>query len=187
VTDKKLPTVETEEMLKEGLELQNMLFFLRLEYFKQVTINKSAWLNDISDPRLCASLLPLLALSKFDSSIGETIKETVKAVEKLKVEQKANSEDGVLINSLWDKEGFVKHSGLPGNEHYYFTHTIQVKDKDTGEEREVTLPLTINALAEEFKVTSRNIRKLLNSLNLCAPGLPRVIKVGDKTYRVVFF
>lgn len=182
VTDKKLPTVETEEMLKEGLELQNMLFYLRLEYFKQVTIDKTAWLNDISDPRLVASLLPLLALSKFDSSIEETIKETVKDVERLKVEQKANSEDGVLINALWEKGLFAQYSGFANNEHYYF-QTQEHEDDDSVN----VIPLTISTLAEEFKATSRNIRKILNSLNLCACGLPRVVKVGNKSCRVIFF
>jgi hypothetical protein len=186
VTEKKLPTVETEEMLKEGLELQNMLFYLRLEYFKQVTIDKTAWLNNISDPRLCASLLPLLALSKFDPSIKETIKETVKDVERLKVEQKANSEDGMFVNSLWEKGLFEQYSGVPNNEHYYFK-TLKEETDEHGETIEKTMPLTVGALADEFKMAPKNARKILNSLNLCSPGLPRSIKVNNKNYRVVFF
>jgi hypothetical protein len=186
VTDKKLPTVETEEMLKEGLELQNMLFYLRLEYFKQVTIDKTAWLDDISDPRLCASLLPLLALSGFDSSISETVKETVKDVERLKVEQKANSEDGMLVNSLWEKGLFEQYSGVPNNEHYYFMVLVEEAGEE-GETSERKFPLTVSALADEFKMSSRNIRKVLNSLNLCSSGLPRSIKYGKKNYRIVFF
>jgi hypothetical protein len=181
VTDRKLPTVETDEMLKEGLELQNILFYLRLEYFKQVTIDKTAWL-DIADPRLVASVLPLLALSKLEPTIKKTIDDTVKEIEKLKVEQKANSEDGVVINAFWEKGLFALWSGIDGNEHYYFqTHEY---DDEKGIS---VIPLTVGAFADEFKTTTRNLRKTLNSLKLCAAGLPRVIKVGSKTYRVIFF
>jgi len=186
VTDKRLPTVETDEMLKEGLELQNMLFYLRLEYFKKVTIDKSAWLKDISDPRLCASLLPLMALSKFDNSISETIRETVRDVERLKIEQKANSEDGMFVNALWEKGVFEQYSGVPNNEHYYIK-VLQNDASENGETIERTMPLTVGALADEFHMTHRNTRKILNSLNLCSPGLPRSIKVSDKNYRVIFF
>jgi len=182
VTEKKLPTVETDEMLREGLELQNMLLFLRLEYYKHVIIDKAAWLSDVSDPRLVASLLPLLALSKIEPSIKETIKETVKDFEKLKVEQKANSEDGIIINSLWEKGLFAFYQGTRGNETYYFQTY-----KDVDEDQQDVVPLTVGQLADEFKLSTRNLRKILNSLNLCSAGLPRVIKVGSKTYRVVFF
>lgn len=163
-TEKRLPTVETDEMLKEGLELQNMLFFLRLQHYQEVRINKRAWVNDIADPRLVASLLPLLALAKFEPTIRDTIEKTVKDVARMKVEQKANSEDGVIINSLWEKGLFEKYSGLPNNEHYYFK--MQEPDSEDNAEPKIK-PLTIGALADEFKTTSRNIRKILNSLNLC--------------------
>jgi hypothetical protein len=183
-TEKKLPTVETDEMLEEGLELQNMLFYLRLKYYQKVVIDKTAWINEIDDPRLVSSLLPLLALSKFDSNIEKTILTVVKDIAKLKVEQKSNSEDGTLLNSLWEKELFAVYSGIPNNEHYYF----QRKEFDEDDDKSVTIiPLTISTLAEEFKSTSRNIRKTLTSLNLCAAGLPKVIKVEKKTYRVIFF
>jgi hypothetical protein len=182
-TEKKLPTVETDEMLEEGLELQNMLFYLRLKYYQNVTIDKTAWISEIDDPRLVSSLLPLLALSKFDSDIEKTILTVVKDIAKLKVEQKSNSEDGTLLNSLWEKELFAVYSGIPNNEHYYF----QRKEFDEDDNSVSVIPLTISTLAEEFKSTSRNIRKTLTSLNLCAAGLPKVIKVGKKTYRVIFF
>jgi hypothetical protein len=182
-TDQKLPTVETDEMLEDGLELQNMLFYLRLKFYRDVVIDKTAWINEIADPRLVSSLLPLLALSKFEPDIKATILTTVKDIAKLKVEQKSNSEDGMLINALWEKGLFAVYSGIPNNEHYYF----QTKEYDDEDEKTSVIPLTIGAMAEEFKSTSRKIRKVLNSLSLCAAGLPRVIKVGNKTYRVIFF
>lgn len=184
VTDKKLPTVETDEMLKQGLELQNMLFYLRLEYFKKVQIDKSAWLNDVADPRLVASLLPLLALSRFEPAIKDTIKNTVKDIEKLKVSQKATSEDGVFVNALWDRIErmlYVQHSGVPGNEVYYFQ---TMKEDDDGKD---VVPLTVKVLADEFKLSARETRKVLNSLNMAGANMPRFVKVADKSWRVIFF
>jgi hypothetical protein len=102
-SDKRLPVVETDEMLKQGLELQNKLLFLRMKFYKQVTINKEAWINDLTDHRLVASLLPLLALSNHEPSLREIITKTAKEVEKAKVEEKANSMDGLIINFLWEK------------------------------------------------------------------------------------
>jgi hypothetical protein len=181
VTEKKLPTVETDAMLKEGLEIQNMLFFLRLQYFKEVKIDKTAWFGDVSDPRLVASLLPLMALSKFEPTIGGTIKETIKEIERLKVIEKANSEDGIIVNALWETGLFAQYSGMPNNEHYYFQVLAEEDDK------EVPKPLTVTSFADQFKMKPRDLRKILNSLNLCAAGLPRVIKVGSKSSRVIFF
>jgi len=181
-TDRKLPTLETDEMLKEGYELQNMLFYLRLKFFQGVTIDKAAWIDKIADPRLVSSLLPLLALSKFEPDIEKTISVVVKNIAKLKVEQKSNSEDGTLLNALWEKGLFALYSGIPNNEHYYF----QRKESEDDESEKV-VPLTISTLAEELKSTSRRIRKTLTSLNLCAAGMPKLVKVGNKPYRVMFF
>jgi hypothetical protein len=180
-TEQKMPTTETDEMLEEGYELQNMMFYLRLKYYQKVTIDKRAWINEIDDPRLVSSLLPLLALSKFEPDIATTISTVVKDIAKLKVEQKSNSEDGMLLNALWEKGLFARYSGIPNNEHWFFEREVS-----DGEGVSV-VPLTISALAEEFKSSSRNMRKALTSLNLCAAGLPKVIKVGSKTWRVVFF
>jgi len=42
------------------------LLFLHMKYFKQVEIGKSAWIGDLTDHRLVASSLPLMALSKHE-------------------------------------------------------------------------------------------------------------------------
>jgi hypothetical protein len=184
-TDQKIPTVETDTMLKEGLELQNMLLYLRLKYFKEVKIDKTAWLQEISDPRLVAALLPLLALAKLEPSLMETVKETVKGMERLKVEQTANSEDGIVINTLWDKEGFACYAAMKGHEHYYFTHQVKTKIAEDKDEIQ-TLPLTVSMLAEELRIKGRDIRKILNSLNLSV-GMPRIVKLSNKNWRVIWF
>ena len=183
-TDKELPTVETDEMLREGLDIQDNLFYLRLKYYKQFTIDKTQWLKGTSDPRLMASLLPLIALADFEPSIRETIQKTITQIERLKVEQKANSEDGTLVNTLWEKGVFARYEGKLAKDVFYFLNPDELEE---GKSVETCPPLTIRALSEEFKASQRTIRKTFNRLNLCAPGLPRVIKAGDKTYRPLFF
>ena len=185
-TEEKIPTVETDGMLKEGLEIQNMLLYLRFKHFKQVSIDKTAWFEDISDPRLVSSLLPLLALSKFEPTIMNTVKETVKGIEKLKVEQQAISEDGIMINMLWEKCTFTLYSGLPGNEHYYFV-VFKQKGEGEDEDEKVPVPLIVSNIAEDFKMKQRDVRKILNSLQLSAAGLPKLITVGNRRYRVIWF
>lgn len=185
VTEKKLPTVETDEMLKEGLELQNKLLYLRMKYFKKVIIDKTAWIGDLTDHRLMASLLPLLALSKHEPSIYETIVKTSKAIERLKVEEKAGSEDGVIINLFWEKINDKLYE-------VWNSPVCYVLDSRgiTGEgenEKEIINPLTTSMMAEKLKWTSRRVRKVIRGLNLRRKGLSNVVKVSNKSYRVVFF
>jgi len=181
-TDKQLPTVETDEMLKQGLELQNMLLYLRMKYYKKIVIDKTAWVDGVSDHRLVASLLPLLALGKIEPSINDTANGTIKEIERLKIEQKANSEDGTVINYLWEKIGEGGFA-LWNNPHFY----VLTKEKKEGEDDGVPVPLTTAKMAEELKWTTRTVRKVINSLSLCAKGLPSVIYVGKKSWRVIFF
>jgi hypothetical protein len=180
-TNKKLPTVETDEMLKEGLELQNMLLYLRMKYYRQVKINKSMWLNGAGDPRLMASLLPLIALCEHEPAIKEQILPVIRDVEKLKVEQKANSEDGSVINYLW--EMISEDLFSVWNDPHYYVLTWDTED----EENKVTIPLTTSKMADDLKWTARNVKKVLKSLNISASGLPQFVKVGNKSWRVVFF
>lgn len=182
-TDRQLPTVETDEMLKRGLELQNLLLYLRMKYYKKIVIDKTAWVNGVSDPRLVASLLPLLALGKFEPEIKNIANGTIQEVERLKIEQKANSEDGTIINHLWEKIGEGSFA-LWNNPHFY----VLTKEKTgEGEDDWIPVPLTTTRMSDELKWTTRTVRKVVNSLSLCAKGLPSTIKVGNKTWRVIFF
>jgi hypothetical protein len=189
VTDKQLPTVETDEMLKMGLELQDKLLWLRMKFYREVIIDKSTWLSGLSDPRLNASLLPLIALSKYEPSIYETIMKTAKDVERLKVEEKSTSEDGVVVNYLWEKiqEGLFE---CWNNPIFYVLEKRYVVHEKVGEteiEREIKVPLTTTVLAEHFKWTSTNTRKILHSLALCRQNISNFVKVGNKSYRAIFF
>lgn len=185
VTDKQLPTVETDEMLKMGLELQNKLLYLRLKFYRDVVINKGTWLNGISDPRLNASLLPLVALSRFEPSVYETIKETAKQIERLKIEEKSTSEDGIMVNLLWEKV----EAGLweVWNNPIYFVLSERHIEGQGGKENEVKIPLTVKKISEDLKWTPRRVRKVIRGLNICRQGLSNIIKVSGKAYRVIFF
>jgi ribosomal protein L40E len=185
-SDKKLPVIETDQMLKEGLALQNKLLFLRMRYFRDFVIQKDQWINDLIDPRLVASLLPLLALSKYEPSLRETITETALAVQKLKIEEKANSMDGLLVNYFWEKASDGLFSQWQPNT-YYFLESGEIEKTEGNEEKLTTRPLTTSELAQHFKWSSQSIRKGIKSLNLCRKGLPAFVRDGKKSYRVIFF
>ncbi|MEM1589735.1 MAG: zinc ribbon domain-containing protein [Candidatus Bathyarchaeia archaeon] len=185
VTDKQLPTIETDDMLKTGLELQDKLLYLRLTFFKQVIIDKSVWLGGLSDPRLNASLLPLIALSKFEPSAYEAIVQTAKEIERLKVEEKSASEDGLLVNYLWEKvqEGLWE---CWNNPYYYVLSKHEVEQVDDVE-KEIKVPLTTSAVAEHFKWSAKTARKVIKGLSLCRQGVNAIVKVGKRSYRVILF
>lgn len=182
-TDKQLPTVETDTMLQQGLELQNMLLYLRMKYYKKVAIDKTAWVNGTSDPRLVASLLPLLAIGKFEPKVASIANGVIQEVERLKIVQKAESEDGVVVNYLWERisEGLF---ALWNNPHFY---VLNKEKRGDGEDDWEAVPLTAARIAEDLKWTTRAVRKVINSLNLDSKDLPSRIKVGNKAYRVIFF
>jgi hypothetical protein len=184
-SDKHLPVLETDEMLKEGLAFQNKLLYLRMKYHQEIAIKKDSWIDELIDHRLIASLLPLLALSRYESTLKDTIAETAKAVQKLKIEEKTNSMDGLLVNYFWEKisDGLFKH--WQSNTHYFLE---QAEIDEQGErERLECKPLTTSDLALHFKWSSQSIRKAIKSLNIASSGLPPFIKEGGKSYRVIFF
>ena len=184
-SDKKLPVIETDEMLKQGLELQNKLLYLRMTYFRQVIINKEAWINDLNDHRLVASLLPLLALSNHEPILKETITETAKEVEKSKIEEKANSMDGLIVNFLWEKIS-EKLFEIWRPHIFYFLESRTVEESD-GIEKEYKTALTTKHLSENFKWSPHSIRKALASLGIVDKGLPKSLKVDGRTQRIIFF
>jgi hypothetical protein len=139
-SDKKLPVIETDDMLKRGLELQNKLLYLRMKYYRLVTINKEAWVNELCDHRLVASLLPLLALSSHEPRLKDTITKTAKEVERAKVEEKANSMDGLIVNFLWEKIGDRLFEKWRPNIFYFLEKT----EIETVDERETEHKTALN-------------------------------------------
>lgn len=184
-SDKKLPVIETDEMLKRGLELQNKLLYLRMKYHRLVTINKEAWVNDLCDHRLVASLLPLLALSCHEPSLKDTITKTAKEVERAKVEEKANSMDGLIINFLWEKIADKLFEKWRPNI-FFILENVEVETVD-GRETAHKTALTTRHLADQFRWSSQAIRKALASLGIVEKGLVNSVKVDGRTQRVIFF
>ncbi len=184
-SDKKLPVIETDEMLKQGLELQNKLLYLRMKYYQQISINKEAWVNGLKDHRLVASLLPLIALSKHEPSLKDTITKTAKEVEKAKIEEKANSMDGLLINVLWEKIS----EGLFDKWRPNIFYILDRRDIETVDQRETEhkTALTTKDLADQFKWSPQSIRKAIGSLGIAEKGLPTQVKVEGHNSRVIFF
>ena len=184
-SDKHLPVIETDEMLKQGLELQNKLLFLRMKFYKQVTINKEAWINDLNDHRLVASLLPLLALSCHEPSLKESITKTAKEVERAKIEEKANSMDGLIVNYLWEKinEGLFE-KWRPSI--FYVLDSKKIENNNQIETEKKTA-LTTKDLADQFKWSPQAIRKALASLGIVEKGLSNQVKVDGHNTRVIFF
>jgi len=149
-----------------------------MRYFTQIKIDKKVWLEGISDPRLVASLLPLLAIAKFEQPVKTVILDTIKSIEKLKVKQKSESKDGLLINLLWRK---IEEKLFHVRNYPYYYILTKTEDNDS------PVPLTTSAISEELKWTPHRTRKVLNSLNLCSQDLPVYIKVEKRSWRAIFF
>ena len=174
-TDEKLPTVELDETVERGLEIQNKLLYLRLKYWKEFKIDKTAWIEGIGDPRLNAALLPVLGIAKFEPKVLEIVEKVVKKVEERKKRLKANSQDGIIVNFLWDRiqNGLFDRWML-----YYYI----VEDQGG-----VRVPLSSSQVAEILGWKSRNVRKVLYSLNVAPDEAPDIAKIEGKTYRPIFF
>jgi hypothetical protein len=189
-SDKKIPVAETDEMLKLGLQLQNMLLYLRLKFYRQIKIDKETWFEGISDSRFMAALLPMLAIAKFEPDVKEIITCNVVAVERSKIMEKANSMDGQLISFLWEKiqEGLFESHQLPDLSDLYFVlDAVETNVDDVGDRCELKKALTTGVLAEHFKWNANATRKALTSLGIVVKGLNNSVKVGKKTQRVIFF
>jgi hypothetical protein len=88
--------------LKRRFKFKNELLYLRLIYCDKNVIDKKARIKGVKDHRLKASVLPLLVLKQFASSIDEDLEENLKEQERRKKEVSVMSKDGVVINAIWD-------------------------------------------------------------------------------------
>lgn len=187
-TTSEVPTVETDEMLRIGLELQDRLLYLRMKNFHKFKIDKILRIEGISDHRLIASVLPLLSLAKIEPIIGEIVTGIAKEIEREKIKLKALSTDGVIINFLWEKID----SGLftKWRDAYYIlaskTPEKKNEEEETIEEASVTV-LTTVAISEELGWSSSFCRRTINSLNLSSAETPTVIKISKRSVKPIFF
>ncbi len=179
-TPEPVPTTELDEWVERGVELQNKLLYLRLTYYDKVVIQKGERIEGVGDHRLTASVLPLLALSKHNPSLDKNLLAILRRLERRRRQAKAESKEGVIINYIYERW----REGLRG-EHNGILYIGKDKMKVANEERVV--PLQVSDIAEELKLTTNNVRRILNSLRLHheLEKLPRVIKI-DRAYRPIW-
>ncbi|MQY67758.1 MAG: hypothetical protein GH150_00005 [Hadesarchaea archaeon] len=184
-TERKMPTVELDETVDRGLDLQDKLLYLRMKYWRDFKIDKEAWLDNISDPRLNAALLPVLAMARFEPRVLDVVRAVANKIEEAKRKTKASSTDGIIINWIWrwaeggnyQVRNMFKYLAKPDPEHPEMPAIESV-----GHE-----PIVIRDISDELNWKPRWVRRVINSLNLAPDEAPNVIKVGNKTYRPVWF
>jgi hypothetical protein len=148
-------------------------------------MDKSAWIEGVTDPRLNSSLLPLHAISFLEPTIKDAVIGTVGEIERLKVQQKATSDDGALVNLFWEKIQDQLFA-VWNNPHFYLLQRREITEID-GKEVDISIPLTTRTVADELKWSAQHTRKVISSLNLAPKELPPFVKVGGKSYRMIYF
>jgi hypothetical protein len=184
-TTKKLPTVEENTIVEEGLKIQNKLLYLRLTLWPKIEIIKSKWHKDLTDHRLNSALLVVFALAEHEPWINDIIDETVKPIERAKRRRKATSIDGQIINYVWDKldnKLFEIHEGR-----YFILERNKVYIDDQGKEKIDKKPLIATNIKEHLGLGYKTIRKVWDSVNVTPDDVPDRIRVGDRTHRVFWF
>ncbi len=184
-TMRKLPTVELDEVAEQGLILQNKLLYLRLRYWPEIVIDKRYWIEGLSDHRLNAALLPVIAISRFDPQIEQIIKETTGKVEAVKRRIKANSLDGQVVNLLWEK----LEQGLYGtsNQMHYVLDQVITTEAEDGRTEETPEALIVSRVKERLGLSFKVIRKTLDSLNVAPEDAPARAHVGKRRVRPIWF
>lgn len=185
-SQKSLPTSELDSWIDRGLALQNKLLHLRLAHWDQVNIDKAARIEGVSDHRLTAAVLPLLALKDSAPDMVANLKEILLSFARKRIEVKAASTDGIIVNALWGRI----EEGLFGqfNRNLYVGRE-RVKEKDvTGEETTYVEPLTTSDLSESLKWSSASaLRRVVHGLQLQEKPPSDKIRVGKKVFNPIWF
>jgi uncharacterized protein YkuJ len=181
-SQKDLPTTELDEWIARGIKLQNKLLYLRLMNWDKVKINKTARVPGVKDHRLTAAVLPMLALSEFVPGIKEDLTEVLLELERMRREVRAQCDDGVIVNLLWDKVLDGLYSQYNGR---HFVLSERIKDPETKEVKEI--PLQTSEMKDILGWTTRKVRSVIHSLQLIDVPVPKVIHLTSGTYRPIFF
>ena len=191
VGTKEYATLETQDLIDRGRDMQDRLLYLRMKHWNDFTIDKSIWIDGTSDHRLNSALLPLMALSTFIPWIEDFIKTLIKPIERERRKIKAQSSDGSVINIMWDKisEGsWSTHKAMffLGNGTEY--SKSKNRDEDMDEREEVVLPMTSTSLGELLGGISGNaVKKIITSLNITPETAPITARINSKVKRPIFF
>lgn len=185
-SQKSLPTSELDSWTDRGLALQNKLLYLRLIHWDQVNIDKAARIEGVSDHRLTAAVLPLLALKDSAPGMVANLKEILLSFERRRKEVRAASTDGIIVNALWGRI----EEGLFGQfNRSLYVGREKVKEKDVGgEESAYVEPLTTSDLAESLKWSSASaLRRVVHGLQLHEKPPSDKIRVGKKVFNPIWF
>ena len=186
-TKKQVATAELDEWIRRALDLQDKLLYQRMTLYRKMQIDKAARVEGVKEHRLTAAILPVLALEPYAPEMVADLKKTLLDLERRRTEVKAQSTDGMIINTLWDRidDGQVgNHMGI-----LYIGTTTQVPGLD-GKTLDETVPLSTSQLAESLnwdKKTAQSIRSIITGLNLAAGKPPTILKVHGKPYRPIWF
>jgi len=175
-----LPTTELDEWIEQGIELQNMLLYLRLTFWDRIRLDKAARVQGVRDHRLTSSVLPLLALGTVAPGLSTDLKGILLKLERKRKEVKAQSPDGLIVNALYERvtDGLLgEHNGI-----HYIGSAIDTKSDDM-----TVLPPSPKDLADELGWESKGVRKVVTSLQLCARDAPRTARIGGKVFRPFWF
>jgi len=185
--NKKITTMLTIKEIKRGLDLQDKLLYLRLTLWDKFFIDKTLWVENVSDHRLNSTLLPAMALAEFDPSLKEIIVKNVLVLHEERRRLRAQSDDGMMVNFLWEKI----ETGLWGlhNGFYYVGSEKETYVGVDEEEYEKVIPLTTSKISELLgqKITSRSIRKNITGLNIDPENAPTRIRLSQKIFRPILF
>ena len=169
-------------MVEQGIRLQNKLLYLRLKYWHEFKIDKRLWHKKLTDARLNAALLPVMAIGQFEPKVLEIVDATVAKLEESKRRIKANSDDGRLVNLLWEK--------LEAKLFWRWKQKYIILDevmRGEGEDEEIPVALIASRIKESLGFEYRTISKILDSLNIAPSDVPSRIRVGKKRVRPIFF
>ncbi|MEA2089183.1 MAG: hypothetical protein U9O89_00260, partial [Thermoproteota archaeon] len=134
-----------------------------------------------------AALLPVMALARFEPEINDIVDSVAAKIERTKKKVKANSDDGRMVNFLWEKlEAKLYQKYNTGK--YYFLNRVDERKNQEGE-LITTVPRALIAtrIKEQTGFTYKKIRKILDSLSIAPDDVPSRIRVGGRQVRAVWF
>jgi hypothetical protein len=182
-SQKNLATTELDQWLTRGLEVQDRLLYLRMLYWQEVMIDKAARIPGLKDHRLTASVLPILALKPFAPDMVRGLEGILKTLARRRQLVRAASSDGIVVNFLWEK----LDAGLIGAHNGKLFVGASKTKSEKGRDEEV-LPLQIKQMAELFKWSTRETRRIVSSTQITPEDAPRhPIHTIEGTARPIYF
>lgn len=180
----KIPTIETDDIVEEGMKIQDKLLYLRLTLWDSIQIDKTQWHPKLTDARLNASLIPTYALAKHEPWINTIVDEVVEGIEDAKRRRKAASIDGQLVNYVWEK---LESELFDIEATYYYILKEHRVEKANDIEKEIKTPLTASHIKDDIGLGYKTIRKVWDSVNVSPDDAPERIRIGSRVWRVLWF